>query len=75
MTKLYLSPRRGQSSSVGICDRCKKKHYLTDLRPDGDSPGLRVCSLCWDEKDRYKLPQRKVEDVSLKFGRPEEKLE
>jgi hypothetical protein len=60
---------------IGICDRCHTKKYLRDLKPDGDSPGLRVCSGCWDSKDRYKLPPRQTEDISLRFIRPDERLE
>lgn len=66
---LYLS--RGP---IGICDRCQSKKYLSELKPDGDSLGLRVCSKCWDQKDRYKLSPNKTEDISLKFVRPDEPL-
>lgn len=72
---LFLKPRRGQSSSIGICDRCKMKHYLTDLKPDRDNPGLRVCEDCNDQKDRYKLAPRQTENITLPFVRPDEKLD
>ena len=71
---LFLKPKKGQSSSVGICDRCHLKFYLTELGPDGDIPGLRVCKDCKDPKDRYKLPPRVTEDISLRVVRPDEKL-
>jgi len=59
---------------IGICDRCRSKKYLNELKPDGDNLGLRVCSECWDPKDRYKLPPRQTEDISLRYVRPEEPL-
>jgi hypothetical protein len=71
---LFLRPRRGQSSAVGICDRCKVKFYLTDLKPDRDNPGLRVCKDCCDQKDRYKLAPRQTEDITLPFARPDTDL-
>jgi len=71
---LFLRPRRGQSSAVGLCDRCRFKFYLTDLKPDRDNPGLRVCRKCNDQKDRYKLAPRQTEDITLPFVRPEANL-
>jgi hypothetical protein len=59
---------------IGICDRCKTKKYLNQLKPDGDNLGLRVCPDCWDQKDPYKLPQRQTEDISLRVVRPDEPL-
>ena len=50
-----------------------KVNYV-DLRPDGNSPGLRVCSKCRDVKDPYKLPARKTENISLRYPRPDEEL-
>jgi hypothetical protein len=44
---------------------------LTDLKPDRDNPGLRVCRKCNDQKDRYKLAPRQTEDITLPFVRPE----
>jgi len=71
---LFLRPRRGQSSAIGICDRCKFKFYLTDLKSDRDNPGLRVCKDCCDQKDRYKLAPRQTEDITLPFVRPDTSL-
>lgn len=63
-----------KNGPIGICDRCKMKHYLKDLGPDLDIPGLRVCEKCRDDKDPYKLPQRQTEDISLRKQRPDEAL-
>lgn len=62
---LFLSPRRQGSSAIAICDRCHMKKYLSELIPDGDIPGLLVCSDCRDQKDRYKLKPRDTENITL----------
>ncbi len=67
---LYL-----KDGPIAICDRCHLKKYYDELRPDGDKPGLRVCPDCYDELDRWKLPARKTEDITLRYPRPEEPLE
>ena len=56
---------------IAVCDRCKMKKALSSLKADGNSPGLRVCSDCWDPLDRWRLPPRKTEDISLKYPRPD----
>jgi hypothetical protein len=72
---LFLSPKRGGTTvSVAICDRCRKKVYYDELKPDGDSPGLRVCKDCNDMEDPYRLPPRKTEDISLQHPRPDQEL-
>lgn len=63
----YLST----STAIAICDRCRFKMEYHKLRPDGNTPGLRVCEKCWDEKDPYRLPARKTENFNLKYPRPE----
>jgi hypothetical protein len=48
-----------------------KKPYV-NLRPDGNSPGLRVCGDgCWDTLDPYRLAARKTERINLRFARPD----
>jgi hypothetical protein len=48
-----------------------KKAYV-ELRPDGNSPGLRVCGDgCWDTLDPYRLAARKTERINLRFARPD----
>ena len=51
---------------VGVCDRCRKKFPIGELTPDRDSPGLMVCRKDNDEVDRYKLPARTPESVTLR---------
>lgn len=51
--------------------RCHTKNYLADLKRDPNSPGLLVCRECCDVLDPYRLPQRQVEDISLKRVSPD----
>ena len=60
------------SLAIAVCDRCKMKRAYVDLRPDGNSPGLRVCGQgCWDTLDPYRLAARKTERINLRFPRPD----
>ena len=60
------------SLAIAVCDRCKMKRAYVDLRPDGNSPGLRVCGEgCWDTLDPYRLAARKTERINLRFPRPD----
>lgn len=71
MSKLFLDTTGNPTLGVGICDRCKRKFPIGELRPDRDSPGLLVCRDDNDELDRYKLPPRKTEQVALRQIRPD----
>lgn len=52
------------------------KRPYTDLMPDGNAPGLRVCKEgCWDSLDPYRLPARRTEDIAMQFPRPDAKLD
>lgn len=66
----FLTPS-GASAAIAVCDRCRVKMPLNDLRADGNNPGLRVCKDCWDVMDPWRLAPRKTEDISLRFPRPE----
>lgn len=73
----YLDTRGKTSVAVAVCDRCHMKRALTDLVPDRNSPGLRVCTTgmgCDDDYDPWRLPARKSEDITLRFPRPDEPL-
>lgn len=62
--------------AIAVCDRCNGKVPYTELRPDGNAPGLRVCGNpgCYDTKDPHRLPARKTETISLRYPRPDEPL-
>ena len=70
----YLGTRGRASLAVAICDRCRLKCRYTELSADGNSPGLRVCRKCHDPIDRWRLPPRQTETISLQHPRPEEPL-
>jgi len=67
----FLPVRTQGNCAIAICDRCRMKHYYSDLKPDPNSPGLRVCEKCRDVKDPYRFPARKTENISLKYPRPD----
>lgn len=60
---------------IGICDRCHMKMELSELRADGNTPGLRVCERCWDPLDPWRLPARMTENITLRYPRPDEPIE
>lgn len=70
MTK-FLDTTGNPTLGVGICDRCRKKFPIGELKPDRDNPGLLVCKDDNDELDRYKLPARVPESVTLRKIRPD----
>jgi hypothetical protein len=57
--------------SIAICDRCHMKKPYMSLKADGNAPGLRVCSECWDTKDPYKLPPKPPDPMTLEYPRPD----
>lgn len=57
--------------AVAICDRCNFKHPYKALKPDPNSPGLRVCPECRDQLDPYRLPARQPEPLTMRFPRPD----
>lgn len=69
---IFLDTTGLTSLAIAVCDRCKMKKPYVDLRPDGNSPGLRVCGDgCWDTLDPYRLAARKTERINLRFARPD----
>jgi len=69
---IFLDTEGLTSLAIAVCDRCKMKKAYVDLRPDGNSPGLRVCGDgCWDTLDPYRLAARKTERINLRFARPD----
>lgn len=60
--------------AIGICDRCNFKYKNSELRADGNTPGLRVCGECWDPRDPYRLPPRQPDNYTLQYARPDTPL-
>lgn len=71
MSRIFLDTTGNPTLGVGICDRCKRKFPIGDLKPDRDTPGLLVCDDDNDERDRYKLPPRKPDAILLRTIRPD----
>lgn len=59
--------------AIAICDRCKMQRPYTELGPDGNLPGLRVCQTlgCRDTLDPYRLPVRQPDAITLRHPRPD----
>ena len=68
---VYLDTRGNSVLSVAICDRCSRKFAYTELYPDPNFPGMRVCKEDLDQFDPWRLPARQTENISLRFPRPD----
>lgn len=68
---IYLDTRGNSVLSVAICDRCSRKFAYTELYPDPNFPGMRVCKEDLDQFDPWRLPARQTENISLRFPRPD----
>lgn len=71
---LFLDTSGQSSLGIGICARCKRKFSLTELRADGNSPGLRVCSEDYDSLDPWRLPPKPADQITLQYPRPDSPL-
>ena len=71
----YLDTTGNATLGIGICDRCSRKFPLGELLTDPNAPGLRVCREDRDQLDPYRLPARQTEDITLRFVRPDVKLD
>lgn len=68
---VYLDTRGNSVLSVAICDRCSRKFAYTELYPDPNFPGMRVCKDDLDQFDPWRLPARQTENIALRFPRPD----
>lgn len=68
---VYLDTSKNSVLSVAICDRCSRKFAYTDLMPDPNFPGMRVCKDDLDNFDPWRLPARQTENIALRFPRPD----
>ncbi len=71
---VWVDTRGKTKIAIGICARCSVKMPYSDLREDGNYPGLFVCDDDWDELDRWRLPARETEDITLDHPRPDVSL-
>jgi len=70
----FLNTTGNPTLAIGICDRCRRKFPIGELKSDPNSPGLMVCAADRDQFDPYRLPARQTEDITLRFVRPDEPL-
>lgn len=68
---VYLDTRGNSVLSVAICDRCSRKFAYTELYPDPNFPGMRVCKVDLDQFDPWRLPAIQTENITLRFPRPD----
>lgn len=68
---VYLDTRGNSVLSVAICDRCSRKFAYTELMPDPNFPGMRVCKDDVDQFDPWRLPAIQTENIALRFPRPD----
>lgn len=68
---VYLDTRGNSILSVAICDRCSRKFAYTELMPDPNFPGMRVCKEDKDNFDPWRLPALQTENIALRFPRPD----
>lgn len=68
---IYLDTRGNSVLSVAICDRCSRKFAYTDLAPDPNFPGMRVCAVDRDQFDPWRLPAIQTENIALRHPRPD----
>lgn len=72
----FLNTRGRAKLAIAVCDRCHEKVAYSELRQDGNNPGIKVCSkrACFDEFDLWRLPPRQPEDITLRHPRPDTKI-
>jgi hypothetical protein len=68
---LYLDPTGQSTYGIGLCARCSRKMFLSDLSPDPNYPGLMVCEKDRDDYDPYRLAPRQPDKIVLPFVRPD----
>lgn len=68
---IYLDTRGNSVLSVAVCDRCSRKFAYTELMPDPNFPGMRVCKDDLDKFDPWRLPALQTENIALRFPRPD----
>lgn len=68
---MYLDPTGQTTYGIGICARCSRKMFLSELRPDPNYPGLMVCEADRDQYDPYRLAPRAPDKIVLPFNRPD----
>lgn len=68
---VYLNTLGRAHLAIAVCDRCRRKFPIDELKADPNSPGLMVCDADRDIYDPYRLPPRQAESITLPFMRRE----
>lgn len=68
---IFLDTRGRTKIAIAVCGRCGIKFPYDELQNDKNYPGLRVCSYDADGLDRYRLPARQSDDITLQYPRPD----
>ena len=71
MSGIFLDPTGQPTYGIGICGRCSRKMFLSELQPDPNYPGLMVCEADRDQYDPYRLAPRAPDKIVLPFNRPD----
>jgi hypothetical protein len=71
MSGRFLDPGGQPTYGIGICGRCSRKMFLSELSPDPNYPGLMVCREDRDQYDPYRLAPRRPDQIVLPFTRPD----
>lgn len=67
----FLDPTGQPTYGLGLCARCSRKMFLSELWSDPNSPGLKVCRDDLDQYDPYRLAPRAPDQIVLPFVRPD----
>ncbi len=67
----FLDPTGQPTYGIGLCGRCSRKMFLSELWSDPNSPGLKVCRDDLDQYDPYRLAPRAPDQIVLPFVRPD----
>lgn len=67
----FLDPTGQPTYGIGICGRCSRKLFLSQLHPDPNYPNLMVCDADTDNYDPYRLAAKPEDQVVLPFVRPD----
>jgi hypothetical protein len=67
----FLDPTGQPTYGLGLCGRCSRKMFLSELMSDPNSPGLKVCRDDLDQYDPYRLAPRAPDQIVLPFVRPD----
>lgn len=62
---MWMPLNTGPNVAIAICPRCLQKRQYTDLRQDPNDQNWYCRFSCVDGLDRWRLPPRRTEDISL----------